>query len=161
MTRGATNARTKRAIIIDEWERLDRCSIGERELDQIQQVLANRFGKSAVDSPASIARILADEGADLRHPEVIEFDARWRSSFVDEVNVSEAAGPLSFDQAVAFIEQLDRRRKKESRGKGSQYLRDIVIKLRREVLSFARNQRLSRRVRDEQTEIAEWLSVWI
>src|SRR5438477_4245545 len=109
MTRCATNARTKRAIIIDEWERLAHCSIGERELTQIQQGLANNFGKSAVDSPASIARILADEGADLRHSEVIEFDARWRSSCVDELNLNIAA-PLNFEQAASFISELDRQR---------------------------------------------------
>src|SRR6266446_7946862 len=71
-------ARTKEDLIVEVWEQLDCDSVGAAELEQIQKAIRERFGEGAVDSPASIARLLADEGAILRHPEVLECDADWR-----------------------------------------------------------------------------------
>src|ERR1700682_5847532 len=71
-------SRTKRDLIIEVWEALDCESVGARELDQIQQVLHERLGAGAIESPAAIARVVADEGAALRHPEVFECDLKWR-----------------------------------------------------------------------------------
>src|ERR1700692_2557753 len=71
-------ARTKRDLIIEVWEDLDCESVGARELEQIQQALHDHFGTGARESPASIARVVADEGAALRHPEVFDCDFKWR-----------------------------------------------------------------------------------
>ena len=49
-----------------------------QELEQIQQALGKKFGEGALESPAAIARVVADEGAVLRHPEVFTFDGKWR-----------------------------------------------------------------------------------
>ena len=64
----AWQSRTKRDLIIEVWEALDCESVGARELEQIQQVLAEELGLGAVESPGSIARVVADVGAALRHP---------------------------------------------------------------------------------------------
>ena len=74
-----SKARTKAELIIEVWEHLDCESVGAKELEAIQRAVRDRFGAGAVASPASIARTLADEGAVLRHPEVIECDASWRA----------------------------------------------------------------------------------
>src|SRR5690349_5464129 len=74
------SARTKRELAIEVWSRRGRAAVGQSELREIQRAMAKQFGAGAVDSPAAIARMLADEGADLRHPEVIEFDAHWREA---------------------------------------------------------------------------------
>src|SRR6267142_7178919 len=72
------NSETRHDLIIEVWEDLDCDSVGARELEQIQEALRERFGEGAQDSPASIARTVADEGAVLRHPEVFDYDAKWR-----------------------------------------------------------------------------------
>src|SRR5204862_27251 len=59
-------------IITSIWRRMGATSVGEQELLAIQDALPEET------SPASIARELAAAGAALRHPEVIECDARWR-----------------------------------------------------------------------------------
>ena len=80
-------SRTIPDLIIEVWEALDCESVGTRELEQIQNALREKFGEGAVTSPAAIARAVADEGAVLRHPEVFEFDLRWRKQKVDERRV--------------------------------------------------------------------------
>ena len=67
-------SRTKQDLVIEVWEALDCESVGARELEQIQEALRERFGEGALASPAAIARMVADEGAVLRHPEVCECD---------------------------------------------------------------------------------------
>jgi len=68
----------KRELILNAWEELDCESVGRKELEQLQQSILEVLGEAAVDSPAAIARIVADEGAHLRHPEVLEYDSEWR-----------------------------------------------------------------------------------
>ena len=74
-------ALTKNDFVVSVWEALDCESVGSRELEQIQREVAGRFGDAPTDSPAAIARMLADEGACLRHPEVLECDSQWREGF--------------------------------------------------------------------------------
>ena len=83
---GATKwrARTIPDLIIEVWEALDCESVGARELKQIQQALQEKFGEGALESPAAIARTVADEGAVLRHPEVFDCDLKWRRQKMDK-----------------------------------------------------------------------------
>src|SRR6266852_484964 len=74
----SSRASTRRDLLIEVWEALDCESVGARELEQIQQVLHEKLGAGAIESPATIARVVADEGAALRHPEVFESDLKWR-----------------------------------------------------------------------------------
>ncbi|MBA3715634.1 MAG: hypothetical protein H0W76_24795, partial [Pyrinomonadaceae bacterium] len=80
MKQGEWKARTKRDLMIEVWEHLDCESVGAKELETIAAVVREQFGDGAIESPASVARLLADEGAELRHAEVLELDVRWRSN---------------------------------------------------------------------------------
>lgn len=161
--------RTKRELAVEVWNRLRRPSVGERELRAIQSAIAKQFGKGTVDSPASIARLLADEGAELRHPEVIEFDARWREKQIESDELSghdEVVGarPLTLGQVEALIRKFERlRRKLEQTGDhpNLRRLRDRAITARQEAQSFTKDRKLEAKQRLEQTEIIEWLAVWI
>jgi hypothetical protein len=64
-------SRTKRDLMIEVWEALDCESVGAIELEAIAQAVREKFGEGAVESHASVARLLADEGAELRHAEVL------------------------------------------------------------------------------------------
>ena len=160
---------TKRDLVVATWQSLGCPSVGSRELSGIQKVIADRF--SVVDSPAAIARLLADEGAELRHPEIIEFDARWREVQIakDAADFSvfdrfDAAKALRLKQAETLIRKLEKLRKRFERGGDAQALRslkDEAVNARQTVQSLAKREELNQRVRGEQVEIAEWLSVWI
>jgi hypothetical protein len=160
--------RTKGALALEIWNRLRRPSVGERELSGIQNAIAKQFGKRAVDSPAALARLLADEGAELRHPEVIEFDARWREK---QIESGELAGhdvviakPLTLKEAEALIRKLEKlHRKFDQAGdqSGLRQLRDDAINARQKAQAFTRDRTLDAKQRLEQAEIIEWFAVWI
>jgi len=169
MHRRGSKERTKRELIINEWRRLGSPSVGEHELDQIHGAIGERFGKAAVDSPAAIARLLADEGAELRHPEVIEFDARWREMKIESGEFAGddevvAVKPLTLKQAETLIRKLERLR--GTFGPTSDHsrlreLKDSAISARQAALSLAKHRQLEAVRRVEQAEIAQWLLVWL
>jgi hypothetical protein len=157
-------ARTKHDLIIEVWEALDCESVGARELEQIQKVIRQKFGAGSSDSPASIARTLADEGAVLRHPEVLSLDTEWRerelSALVppDELNFSGLA------EASASIKKLETlRRKFEQNSEQEQLgrLREMTLKFKQDALGMARSKTVERQKRLEASEIVQWLTVWL
>lgn len=163
--------RTKRELIIEVWTRLGRTSIGASELGRIQQSTRGQFGEGADESPAAIARVLADEGAELRHPEVIEFDARWREAKIEkeagkfnDLDDFLAGKPLRLEQAESLIRRLETLRK-TSETSGDQItlkqVRNLVINARQVAASLAKDRTLDAIARAEQAELAEWLKVWI
>lgn len=163
--------RTKRELIVAVWNRLGRNPVGQSELREIQRSIRRQFGQGANESPAAIARVLADEGAELRHPEVIEFDARWREAEI-EGDAARFKGledflsgkPLRLKKAEALIKRLEKLRKNSERA-GDQttlkQVRDMVVNARQVAESLAKDRTLDPLDRAEQTELAEWLKVWI
>jgi hypothetical protein len=140
---------------------LDCESVGARELEQIQSALSDRFGDGAVDSPASIARTLADEGAILRHPEVLDFDTKWR-----EQNLSDLISPdeLNFSglgEAAESIKKLDAIRQKLDPQLEQRPIRELVLKIKDEIQTLARSRIVAERERLEAGEIVQWLTVWL
>jgi hypothetical protein len=161
--------RTKAEQALEVWNRLRRPSVGERELRAIQREMVKRFGKGAVVGPALLARLLADEGAELRHPEVIELDARWREKQIESDELSghrEVVGakPLTLKQAETLIRKFERQRRQFERARDQSRIRqlmDSAISTRQAAHTFAKDRGLERVQRAEQAEIAQWLSVWI
>ena len=86
MKRRSGGGRSRRDIILETWMSLGRGPVSAKTVGKIQHALSERFGPGGMESPASIARLLADEGADLRHPDIIECDARWREAKLNEVS---------------------------------------------------------------------------
>ena len=165
MLKGNWNSRTKHDLIIEVWEALDCESVGARELEQIQQALREKFGAGAQESPASIARTVADEGAALRHPEVFEFDVKWRAknlakwSFRDELNFSDLV--VAFDSVVKLEEMRLQQLQADDEATGLKELRDIVVASRKDLLLRAHSKIMDGGVREQLKEIAEWLTVWL
>jgi hypothetical protein len=164
-------AQTKREVIVEIWERRQRPAAGKKELREIQRALAGRFGKGGVDSPAAIARVLADEGAELRHPEVIEFDARWREANIQKgtaFHVKNLTGtlekPLTLSRAARLIGKLDKARQRSERKADATNLRrvrDFAITEKQHAEARARDAQVNEQARTAQVEIAEWLRVWL
>jgi hypothetical protein len=157
---------TQRELIIQAWERLERAPLGERELSEIQQSVREQAGGSDL-SPAAIARVLADEGAELRHPEVIEFDARWREAKIESesANFKGLEGlltgkPMRLSKAEALIKRLERLRRRGDK-QSEKEARRLAVSGRQLAELLARDGKLDKLQRAEQAEIAEWLKVWI
>ena len=158
-------ARTKQDLIIEVWESLDCESVGAHELKQIQEVVRQNFGAGSVESPASIARTLADEGAVLRHPEVLFLDTEWRerelSALIppDELNFSGLA------EASASIKRLDALRRKFEEDNQQQQqlrgLREMALKVKQDAVGMAASKTVERQERLEAKEIAQWLTIWL
>lgn len=155
-------ASTRRDLIIEVWEALDCESVGARELELIQHVLGEKLGAGAVESPAAIARVVADEGAALRHPEVFESDLKWRAGKANALGHN-----LDFSTLKSALEsfgkvEINRRELEQTKDHiGLQHLSEVIAAGRQDSLLLARSKILAQRERAEAKEVSEWLRVWL
>ncbi len=158
------NSGTKHDLIIEVWEELDCESVGRRELEQIQQALRERFGNGALESPASIARTVADEGAVLRHPEVFDYDSKWREGQLVSEGLLSELDFSSFSNALESLAKLDHTRREfqsHTHRKGLEQLRITVASARKDCLLIARSKVIDHQQRQQAKEISKWLTVWL
>jgi hypothetical protein len=157
-------ARTRHELIIEVWEALDCESVGERELVAIQNELGETLGAGAVESPASIARVVADEGAVLRHPEVLNCDTKWRAR-----NLVASIAPQQFDfstlsaaaASLKKIQALRRDAEAENNEQAVRQLGEFVMQAGREARLIARSRIVAEEERGVAKEIVEWIRVWL
>lgn len=157
-------ARTRRDLIIEVWEYLDCESVGARELEEIMEAVRGRFDGGAVESPAAIARLLADEGAELRHAEVLETDARWRTVDPYEPMLRNVLRFSDFDQAANSIRRLENLRRQLARRKdedGLRRVRETALRGKKRAQMIAANKSVAPRKRAEKEEIANWFTLWL
>ncbi len=157
----------RRAAVVELWMQLGKPRVDARLLEIIQARLAEAIENHGL-GPAAVARMLADEGAELKHPEIIEIDAEWREARIEtkakELVRLSSPQVMTLVTAEKFIDELEQMRKQfdlnEDRPALAQ-LRTIGSDSRRLAESIARNRLAEQTVRDEQAEIAEWLKVWL
>jgi hypothetical protein len=163
---GATRSQsqTKRDLILEVWESLDCESVGAKELEEIQHIVRERIGEGAVESPAAVARALADEGAVLRYPEVLECDATWREQ---NSRAAMFRGALNFgglaegSESMKRLEDLRIKLGRDSDQPGLHRLLEAVRQSREECLLVARSAVVGESQRAAAREIAGWLAVWL
>ena len=158
------NARTKTDLIIEVWEKLDCESIGAKEIEAIEMVVRDKYGFSAVESPMIIARLLADEGAELRHAEIMELDVPRRTESPYDAMFRNILKFSDFKQTLASIRQLENLRKKfthENDREGLRLMREIALKGKNRALMISKNERVAAEKRQEKQEIAEWFTIWL
>jgi len=137
-------------LIVEVWERTGRDVVGAGELSLIQDALVQRFG--SVSSPASIARVLADHGARLGHPEILQADSRWREQ--QHLFTSDDLAFDTIDAARAFIEKLQKLQQ-------TQALRQSVQQIKQELDLLVKVPNLPENRRAVAREAARWLTVWL
>lgn len=161
---------TKRDLIVATWEILGCPVVDAKLLRRIRNVLRKEFSDPAVDSPAAIARVLADGGAFLKHPEIIEFDARWRETRIRREAKrfkpleQFSSGPLTLKQADLLIKELENLRQQFTANGDEESLTRLVTlaaDARRAAQTAAKRSIADPALRAEQSEIAEWLKVWL
>jgi hypothetical protein len=153
----------KRELILEVWEALDCESVGRSELEQIQEILHQRFGEGGQESPAAIARLVAEEGAVLRHPEVFECDRNWRLQRLSSQAYELELDFSDFDKAIASFKVLDKIQLAISAqdSKAVNRLRDVVSNARQNTLHIARSKILNSEERERAKEISHWMTVWL
>lgn len=157
-------ARTRRDLIIEVWEHLDCESVGAHELIQIENVLLEQFGAGGMEPPARVARILADEGAELRHAEVLELDVRHREIDPYRAMVRDTLKFSSLAHAEASIRRLEELRLEFVRindREGLRRVREAALKARQRAYTSSVNPNLDIKRRAEKAEIADWVRVWL
>lgn len=158
------NSRTKTDLIIEVWEKLDCESVGAAEIEAIELVVSEKYGFSAVESPMIIARLLADEGAELRHTEIMELDVVRRLESPYDAMFRNILKFSDFRQTLASIRQLENLRRKfvaDDDREGLRLMREIALKGKNRALMIARNERVAPAKRAEKQEIAEWFTIWL
>jgi hypothetical protein len=165
----------RREKVVATWRSLGKPKVGGEELRRIQQALGNysedSVASGGVVSPAAIARILADEGAELRHPEVIEFDATWREAEIhreagkfDDLGEILSESPMGLQDAESLIRRLEKMRVRFDRAGDKQSEmqgRTLAIEAREAAVSRSKNKLVNEAVRAEQAELASWLGIWL
>ncbi len=158
------DARTKHDLVIEVWERLDCESVGAAEIEAIERAVAVRFGDSAVESPMAVARLLADEGAELRHSEIMQLYVARNSDRPYEAefrNILDTSTLRTVRSSIRRMENLRRKFEAEGDKKGSRLVAETAREGRMRALSDSMDKLLDEHTRSVKGEIAEWLTLWM
>ncbi len=158
------NSRTKNDLIIEVWEKLDCESVGAAEISAIEEAVLGYFGFGAVESPMIIARILADEGAELRHAEIMELDVQRRLESPYDAMFRNILKFSDFKQTLISIRRLENLRRKftqENDREGLRLVRETALKGKSRAQMIAKNERVEEKKREEKQEIVEWFTIWL
>ena len=157
-------ARNKTDLMIEVWEKLDCESVGADEIKAIENAVLERFGKAALDSPMVIARLLADEGAVLRHSEIMELYVERHADRPHEPAFRNILKIDSLAEAASSIRRLENLRRKyaaDQNKEGARLVREKGREGRAEALKRANDPRTTDANRLIYAEIAEWLTLWM
>jgi len=157
-------AKNKVDLIIEVWEKLDCESVGAEEIAAIEQAVLDRFGKAAVESPMDIARLLADEGAMLRHSEIMELYVERSSDRPYEPALRNILNITDLPAAAGSLRRMENLRRKYSAEGDKEGLRLVIEKGREgrlEALEQAKDRKREAGERVRYSEIAEWLTLWM
>ena len=146
------NAREQ--LILDLWADMGKESAGAAEIELIRQALLDRLGAQGRESPASVARILADHGVGLKHPEILEADVRWRERQEFALFTPEELNFTSIEAAVAWIEKL-------SDLPAEPEVRRLVLQIKGELELLAASLVVMDNQRELAAEVAQWLTIWL
>ena len=159
------SAKNKTDLIIEVWEKLDCESVGSKEIVAIENVVREQFGDQAIDSPMITARLLADEGAELRHAEIMglyldraekppRHDAALRHLF-------DLSDLKRVERSLKSAENLRHKLNSENDKEGLRLLRERAIEAKTAAKKSASDKRLAEFDRDTQAEAAEWITLWL
>ncbi|MEJ7848636.1 MAG: hypothetical protein WKF92_11180 [Pyrinomonadaceae bacterium] len=157
-------SRSKADLIIEVWEKLDCESVGASEIAAIEAVLLDRFGKSAVDSPMILARLLADEGAELRHSEIMQLyidrcsDRPYEAAFRNILDITDFKSLLN---SIRNLENLRHKYLNAGDKEGERLVREKGREGRQRALDIAENKKKTAAEKMKYTEAAEWLTLWL
>ena len=111
-----------------------------------------------------IARLLADEGAELRHSEIMELYVKRASDRPYDAVFTNLIDTADIRTALRSIRQMENLRRKfqgEDDRDGLRLLRTQAIAEKEHKLQEANKSNAPPGARLESAEIAEWLNIWL
>jgi hypothetical protein len=150
--------------MIEVWERLDCESVGAAEIEIIEKIVGRTFGAGAVDSPMTVARLLADEGAELRHSEIMDLYISRNAETIYDAELRNLVNIEDLEKAASSLQRMENlRRKYESAADdiGLRLLREKAIKFKETANERSLKTSLDERGRLMNAEIAEWITHWV
>lgn len=157
-------AKNKIDLMIEVWEKLDCESVGAVEIVAIEKAVLERFGKAAIDSPMIIARLLADEGAVLRHSEIMKLYVERNSERPYEAAFRNILNVDDLPETAMSLRKLENLRRKYAADKDKEGLRLVREKGREgrsEAVERSKDTKRDIAERERYKEIAEWLTLWM
>ena len=157
-------ARTKNDLIIEVWEKLDCENVGAAEIEAIETVVADQYGRSAVDPPMVIARLLADEGAQLRHSEIMGLHVTRASDRPYDAALRNVLKLDDLKTAAASIRNLENLRRKyndENNKEGLRLVRETALRAKSIALQMTEGKSRDTISHQINAEIAQWFTIWI
>ncbi|MBA3768890.1 MAG: hypothetical protein H0X08_00010 [Blastocatellia bacterium] len=158
------SARTKDDLIIEVWEKLDCEDVGAVEIEAIETAVAAEFGDAAIDSPMVIARLLADEGAELRHSELMDLYVRraahrpYAAALENLIKLGDLREALT---SLRSVEQLRRQYASKNDAEGGRQLRKAVLAAKDDLKIAIDSPKTDGPRRAIAIEISQWLSRWL
>jgi hypothetical protein len=164
MPETAWKSRTKFDLIMEVWEALDCESVGRAELEAIEEAVRGHFGDGAVETPMTLARMLADEGAELRHAEILKLDVERRTEDAYAAPFRNLIKFGNFAEAETTLKNLENLRQKfvrENDREGLRRLKAKTVQAKERAQMISKNARVAPEKREEKAEIAEWFKIWL
>ncbi len=158
------DARNKTDLIIEVWEKLDCESIGAAELEAIEVVVREEYGDGAVESPMRAARLLAHEGADLRHSEIMDlYLARASNRPYDSAlrNVIDVTDLRTVRKSLRDLENLRQKYRSANDKEGLRHVKTITIATKDLAAETAARENVTAEERTLNAEIAQWFTIWL
>lgn len=150
--------------MIEVWEKLDCESIGAAELEAIEIVVREEYGDGAVESPMRIARLLADEGAELRHSEIMElYLARASDRPYDAAlrNIIDTTDLRTTRTTLRHLENLRRKYRSDNDKNGLRHIKAIAIAAKELAAETAARENVTVEDRNLNAEIGQWFTIWL
>ncbi len=157
-------ARTKNDLIIEVWEKLDCENVGAAEIEAIEAVVADHYGQSAVDSPMIVARLLANEGAELRHSEIMNLyidratDRPYDAALWNVIKIDDLKSALG---SIHNLENLRLKYISDNDKEGLRYVRETAIRGKQTAAQIAERKITEAATRQINIEIAQWFTIWL
>jgi hypothetical protein len=144
---------SKEDLILTLWKECKSDSAGQGELIHIQRTLSDSLG--VLESPARIARTLADYQVPLRHPEILAIDAKWRETQINEWPDLRKFDFETVENAISSMKRLEILRLRFSSESNDLGLQIVVEQARELKLEMARKGN------EFAKELVQWLTIWL
>jgi hypothetical protein len=111
-----------------------------------------------------MARLLADEGAELRHAEILTLDVERRLESPYDAMFRNILKFSDFRQTLNSIRNLENLRRKflaENDREGLRLVRETALRGKRRAQMIAGNEKVDEQKRAAKAEIAEWFTIWL
>jgi hypothetical protein len=150
--------KSRRELVLDIYDREAMGEVTAREIAIINQALVEEFGEGGAMDPGEITRILVDEDLPVRFEQVFRMSTRaekYESVFKHLPRLD------TLEQAAASIREIDtlyRKFQRRDDRTGMRFARQTAQRGKQEA---EQDETQPLRLRAEQSEIAQWFTVWL